>query len=160
MLKSIEAQLHNKQLNATINSYLYTDLQSAAGNNTFALFQSLAVLLHVLDRLDHTLRALPHLSDGIGGVDEVPVALPNHLSQLLLLLFDFPTDFAFNPTNLLGVVALKQNRRILDLRHSERQSIIISHLTPKTSPTRAGSPTRKFVNIYFLHPRRQGSDAT
>lgn len=71
--------------------------------------------MHVLDRLDHTLRALPHLSDGIRGVYEVPVSFPDHLPQLLLLVLDLPADFAFDPADLFGVVALEQHRRVFNI---------------------------------------------
>lgn len=114
-------------------------------HNAFALFQPVAVLVHVLDGLDHTLGALPHLSDGVGSVDKVPVALPHHLSQLLLLLLDVPADFTFDPADLFGVVPLEQHCWVLDLRDPERQRMILSHHSTKTTPTDAGTSTRKYV---------------
>lgn len=100
-------------------------------------------MLHVVDRLDDALRALLHLSDGVGGVYQVPVALPDHLPQLLLLLLDLPPSFAFDPTDLLRVVALEKNRRFLNLRDTKRQRRIVRHRNSKTTPVAAGTRTRK-----------------
>ena len=132
-------------------------LLSAAAHIGGALLQAVAVPVHVLDGPDHALRALPHLSDGVGGVDQVPVTLPDHLPQLFLLLLDLPADFALDQADLLGVVALEQTRRVCDLRHPEGQRRILGHRTGATTTTRAaaGTPTtrkteRKFPSCFHV----------
>lgn len=102
-------------------------LLSGAAHSGSALFQNLTVLMHVLDGVDHTLRTLSHLSDGVGGVDQVPVALPDHLSELFLLMLDLAADSPLDAPDLLGVVPLEQAGWVFYLRQPERLYRVRSH---------------------------------